>query len=221
MKRKSLVTSAGFLAAFVLWTILVCVVDLRPVGPNESSLGLAGINQFIHGLTGVNFKLYNLTDWLGLVPVAVCIGFGALGVSQWVTRKRIRKVDFSILLLGGFYIVTVAVYLLFEEWIINYRPVLINGVLEASYPSSTTMLTLCVMTTAQMQLKTRIPNKTISRMVGIAIKAFTGFMVIGRFLSGVHWFSDIVAGCLLSAGLVMLYRFGTEWEESHDEICKE
>lgn len=221
MKRKSFLAAVGFLAAFVLWTILACVVDVRPVGPNESSVGLAGINQLIHGLTGVNFKLYNLTDWLGLVAIAVCMGFGVLGLSQWVARKSIRKVDFSILLLGGFYIVTIVVYLLFEEWVINYRPVLINGVLEASYPSSTTMLTLCVMTTAQMQMKKRIPNKTISRMVSIAIKAFTGFMVIGRFFSGVHWFSDIVGGWLLSAGLVMMYRFGCEWEERHDEICKE
>ena len=117
--------------------------------------------------------------------------------------------------------VTAAAYLLFEEWIINFRPVLIEGVLEASYPSSTTMLTLCVMSTAGMQLKKRIPNKTISWMVTIAINGFTAFMVIGRFLSGVHWFSDIVGGILLSTGLVMMYRFVCQWKEDHNEICKE
>ena len=220
MKRKYILGAVGFLAAFAFWTILVCNVDVRPVGPNESIVGLVGINQFVHGLTGVHFMLYNLTDWLGLVPIAVCFGFFILGLCQWVKRKSIRKVDFSILLLGGFYIVTMAVYLLFEEWIINYRPVLIKGILEASYPSSTTVLTLCVMATTQMHLKKRIENKTLNRMVAITINAFAGFMVIGRFISGVHWFSDIVGGWLVSAGLVMLYRFGCEWEESHDEICK-
>ena len=221
MKRKHFLAAAGFLAAFALWTFLVCNVDVRPIGPNESAVGLASINQFVHGLTGVHFMLYNLTDWLGLVPIAVCFGFCGLGLSQWIKRKSIRKVDFSILLLGGFYIVTAAVYLLFEFLVINCRPVLINGYLEASYPSSTTMLALCVMPTAGMQLKKRIPNKTISRMVAIAINGFTAFMVIGRFLSGVHWFSDIVGGMLLSAGLVMMYRFACQWKEDHNEICKE
>lgn len=221
MKRKHFLAAVGFLAAFVLWTILVCYVDARPIGPNESAVGLAGINQFVHNLTGVHFFLYNLTDWLGLVPIGVCFGLGGLGIYQWIRRKNIRKVDFSILLLGGFYMVTIAVYLLFEEWIINYRPVLINGILEASYPSSTTMLTLCVMGTAQMQLNKRIGNKKLRRFVVIGIKVFTGFMVIGRLFSGAHWLSDIVGGWLVSAGLVMLYRFGCDWEENHDEICKE
>ena len=203
--RKSFITSMCLLTAFVLWTVAICFVDVRAIGPQGSSVGFAGINGFVHTLTGVHWGLYNVTDWLGLVPIFVCMGFGILGLAQWIKRKSICKVDHDILVLGGFYIVTIAAYLFFESVVINYRPILINGYLEASYPSSTTMLTLCVMTTAQMQLKTRIPNKTISRIVGIAIKAFTGFMVIGRFLSGVHWFSDIVGGILLSAALVCLY----------------
>lgn len=221
MKRKSFFAAVGFLAAFVLWTLLVSTFDVRPIGPNNSSVGLAGVNEFVHALTGVHLLLYDLTDWLGLVPIAVCFGFGILGLIQWVRRKSIRKVDFSILVLGGFYMITAAAYLIFEEWTINYRPVLIEGVLEASYPSSTTMLTLCVMSTAQMQLKKYISQKIVGRVVGIAIMVFTGFMVIGRFLSGVHWFSDIVGGMLLSAGLVMMYRFICQWMEYRNEIHKE
>ena len=116
MKRKHLLAAAGFLMGFVVWTILVCHIDVRRIGPNESLVGLAGINQFVHGLTGVNFSLYNLTDWLGLVPIAVCFCFCTLGIYQWVTRNSIRKVDFSILLLGGFYIVTAAVFLLYRKY---------------------------------------------------------------------------------------------------------
>lgn len=221
MKRNKFIAAVSFLAAFVLWTILVCAIDVHPVGPKDSLVGLAGINQWIHSLTGVHFLLYNLTDWLGLVPIGVCIGFAVLGLVQWIDRKHICKVDCDILVLGGFYTITFAGYLLFEFMVINYRPVLINGYLEASYPSSTTMLTICVMTTAGMQLKKRIPNKTISRMVTIATTVFTAFMVIGRFLSGVHWFSDIVGGILLSAGLVMMYCFICQWKENQNEICKE
>ena len=209
MKRnlKELWLSLGLIVAFVLWTVLVSCVDVQPIGPEGSSVGFAGINQFVHNLTGVHFILYHITDWLGLVPVAVCLVFAILGLVQWIQRKDIRKVDVSILVLGGFYIVTMAVYILFEYVVINRRPVLINGYLEASYPSSTTLLVLCVMPTAILQCRERIKR---SKCITIVIAAFIAFMVIGRLISGVHWFSDIVGGGLLSAGLVMLYVFASK-----------
>lgn len=213
MKRKSLAMAAGLLAAFVLWTLVIYYVDVRPIGPHDSSVGLADINQFVHDLTGVNLLLYDVTDWLGLVPICVCIGFGILGLVQWIRRKQICMVDWSILVLGCFYIVTISVYFLFERMVINYRPVLIGGILEPSYPSSTTLLTMCVMPTAAMQLNDRISNKVFRRWVLAAMIAFTAFMVIGRILSGVHWITDIIGGAFLSAGLVMLYRFAVELKE--------
>ncbi len=203
--KKRLIIAAGFLAAFVLWTVAVCVVDVQPIGPDGSSVGFAAVNGFVHKLTGVHWSLYIITDWLGLVPIAVCFGFGVLGLIQWIKRKKITKVDKSILALGGFYILVMAVYILFEYVVINRRPVLIDGFLEGSYPSSTTMLVLCVMPTAMMQLRDRIKNKAADRVVLLAISAFTVFMVVGRLVSGVHWASDIIGGILLSAGLVLLY----------------
>jgi len=209
MKRSknSLIISVATLIAFALWTVAVCFVDVQQIGPGGSSVGLAGINGFIHRLTGVNFTLYNITDWLGLVPFLICAAFGVLGLTQWCKRKSIRKVDWNILALGIFYIVTFAAYLLFEHVVINRRPVLINGILEASYPSSTTMLTLCVMSTTLLQLHQRIKKKALRNGMCFAIYAFTSFMVIGRLICGVHWFSDIVGGALLSAGLVMMYHY--------------
>ena len=194
------------LTAFVLWTVAICFVDVRAIGPQGSSVGFAGINGFVHNLTGVHWGLYTITDWLGLVPLFVCMGFGILGLVQWIKRKSIRKVDYDILILGGFYIITIAAYLLFESVVINYRPELINGYLEASYPSSTTLLVMCVMPTAVMQFNSRIRNKLLRNIVVVTIIAFIAFMVIGRLISGVHWFTDIVGGALLSAGLVMMYR---------------
>ena len=195
------------LVAFVLWTIAVRCVDVKAIGPRESNVGFATINGFIHNLTGVNLTLYNITDWLGLVPFAFVFGFAILGLVQLIKRKSLLKVDYTILVLGGFYIAVMAVYLLFEIVVINYRPTLINGYLEASYPSSTTMLVLCVMPTAIMQFNSRIKSKMLKRCVLFAITAFTIFMVIGRLISGVHWFSDIVGGALLSTGLVMMYYY--------------
>ena len=203
--RKNLIVSMCLLAAFVLWTVAICFVDVRAIGPQGSSVGFAGINEFVHAFTGVHFGLYNITDWLGLVPIFVCMGFSILGLIQWIKRKSICKVDYDILVLGGFYIVTIAVYLLFESVVINYRPVLIGGSLEASYPSSTTMLVMCVMPTAIMQFGNRIKNKVLRNIIAVAIITFIAFMVFGRLICGVHWFTDIVGGALLSAGLVKKY----------------
>ena len=203
--KKTLVWGAGLLAIFVLWTVLVCLVDVQAVGPEGSSVGFATLNSYVHNLTGVNFSLYVITDWLGLVPIGVALGFAILGLVQCIKRKSLFKVDRSILALGGFYIVVMSVYVLFEMVVINYRPTLIDGYLEVSYPSSTTMLVMCVMPTAMMQLRARIKNDVLRRCVMVTIAVFTAFMVIGRIVSGVHWITDIIGGAILSTGLVMLY----------------
>lgn len=214
MKRRTLCTACGFLAAFLVWTAAVCFVDVRAIGPQGSEVGLAGLNQWVHQLTGVHMTLYTITDWLGLVPIAFALAFALLGLVQWVGRKSIWSVDRSILILGGFYTVVLAAYLFFEKFVVNYRPVLIEGVLEASYPSSTTMLVLCVMSTAVMQLRARIKKPVVRRWVSAGIHAFTVFMVVARLLSGVHWFSDIVGGILLSAGLVLLYNAASRLDQT-------
>ena len=197
--------AAGWLAAFVLWAALVRTVDVQAIGPLGSEVGFATLNGWFHGVTRVNWTLYTVTDWLGLVPIGVALGFGALGLAQWIRRRSLRAVDRSILALGGFYVAVMAVYLLFEVIVINYRPVLIDGRLEVSYPSSTTMLVLCVIPTAVMQCRARMGHRAARVAVVGGLIAFAVFMVVGRLLSGVHWLTDIIGGVLLSAGLVTLY----------------
>jgi undecaprenyl-diphosphatase len=205
MKKRNFCIALGLLAAFALWTIAIRFIDVQPIGPQGSTVGFATLNSIIHTRTGVHMQLYTITDWLGLVPVAFGFGFAMLGLAQWIKRKSLLKVDRSILILGGFYIATMAAYLVFESFVINYRPVLIAGNLEASYPSSTTLLVLCVMPTAMMQLRGRINNRVLRGGVSIAIASFIVFMVAGRLVSGVHWLTDIIGGILLSAGLVTMY----------------
>lgn len=200
-----LVCAAGFLVAFAVFTVLVCTLDLQRIGPCDSEVGFAGVNGAFHRLTGVHPSLYRLTDLLGLVPIFAVLGFAALGLSQWIGRKSLRLVDRSLFVLGGFYILLLAVYVFFEAVPVNFRPVLIEGRLEASYPSSTTLLSLCVMETARRQLGARIKERAWRRLVSVAILAFTAFMVMARLASGVHWLTDIVGGALLSMGLVFLY----------------
>lgn len=210
--QRNFCIATCMLLAFLLWTVAIQIVDVQAIGLQESSVGFATINQFVHNLTGVHMSLYTITDWLGLVPLMFVMGFSTLGLIQWIKRKHLLKVDYSILVLGGFYIVVMAVYVLFEVLVVNYRPVLINGYLEASYPSSTTMLVMCVMPTAIMQFNARIKNDVLKRYLASAITAFIVFMVIGRLISGVHWITDIIGGVLLSTGLVLMYRAIISWE---------
>ena len=205
MKKKKLRLAIALLASFALWTALVRLADVQAIGPEGSVVGFATLNGSVHKLTGVNWILYTVTDWLGLVPIAVALGFAVLGLAQLISRKSLWRVDRSILALGVFYVVVIVAYLFFEAVVINYRPVLIDGRLEASYPSSTTLLVMCVMPTAAIQLNARIKNNLLRRIATISIVAFTAFMVMGRLVSGVHWVTDIVGGALLSAGLVETY----------------
>ena len=205
MKKKYFLISSLLIVSFALWTLLISFVDVKAIGPEGSSVGFATLNGAFHTLTGTHMWLYTVTDWLGLVPIAVCLGFAIFGLAQWIKRKRFSKVDSGILALGGFYLTVMATYILFEYVVINRRPVLINGYLEASYPSSTTMLVMCVMPTALMQLSSRIKNKILRSILIYLIIGFTAFMVIGRLVSGVHWLTDIIGGAIVSSGLVLMY----------------
>jgi undecaprenyl-diphosphatase len=150
--------------------------------------------------------IYTITDWLGLVPIAVCLGFGFVGVFQLIRRRSLLRVDPDILLLGLYYVLVILAYLIFEMIPINYRPILIGGALEASYPSSTTLLVLSVMPTLVFQVGRRWKRKTVKRAVNLFVVLFSAFMVIGRAVSGVHWATDIVGSVLLSFGLFKLYQ---------------
>ena len=204
-QKRSFYWAIVFLGAFALWTVLVATVDVAAIGPLDSAVGFSAVNGGFHAFTGVHMGLYTLTDLLSLIPLGVAAGFGTLGLSQWIRRKKLSLVDRNILVLGIFYAAVMAVYALFEVLVINYRPVLIDGRPEASYPSSTTVLVLCVMVTCRMQLKHYIPRPALCRGLSSAIDLFTALMVAGRLLSGVHWLTDIVGGIFLSGGLILLY----------------
>ena len=184
---KNFIISSGLMIMFILFTLMVKFIEVKPIGPQNSSVGLATLNGWVHNLFGVNMTLYNITDWASVLTLPSMLGFAILGLYQLIKRRILFKVDSSILVLGGFYIIVLAWYLFFEYCIVNYRPVLINGFLEASYPSSTTMLVMCVMPTAMMQFSRLIRNNKAKKITNVFCGIFTGLMVMGRVLSGVHW----------------------------------
>ncbi|MGN0706378.1 MAG: phosphatase PAP2 family protein [Faecalibacterium sp.] len=204
--KKVLLLGGMFIVAFAIWTALIQMVDVQPLGQNGTKLGFAAFNCWFHRLTDVNMTIYTITDGMGLVPMGVCLIFAGIGLIQLIKRKSLFKVDADIIILGVYYVVVMLAYIIFEIVPINYRPILIHGRMEASYPSSTTLLVLCVMPALIEQIQRRVSSPAWKRVITISAAAFSAFMVIGRLISGVHWFTDIVGSVLLSAGLFTVYR---------------
>lgn len=189
----------------VIWTVAAGVADVSAIGPSGSSVGLSTLNAAVRDLVGVRMELYELTDILGLVPIAVALGYAIVGAAQLIGRRSLWRVDRRILALGGLYIALGVVFVGFELMPLNYRPVLIEGVLEASYPSSTTLLVMTVIPAFLVDVATRVKKKRIFWVIFAVSAAFCAFVVAARILSGVHWFSDVVGGLLISAALVLSY----------------
>lgn len=188
----------------IAFTILVKVVDVKSIGVNETNIGFATLNQFVFGAIGVNMTWYYITDWLGIVPVIGAIIYACIGLIQLIKRKSIFKVDKEIILLGIFYIVVIALYAFFEKVIINYRPILINGFLEASYPSSHTLITICICGSSIM-INKKLFNNKITKIANTLSAIIIIVTVVGRLISGVHWFTDIIGGIVISISLLMLF----------------
>lgn len=204
--QKLLVTGTILTGAFVIWTALVQWIDVQPVGPNETNIGFASLNCWFHQLTGVHMTVYTVTDWLSLVPLLICVVFGGIGFVQLIQRRSLFQVDLDLTILGIYYVLVMFAYFIFEMIPVNYRPVLIDGRIEASYPSSTTLLVLCVMPTLNFQVKRRMKSRRMIHAINTLSILFAGFMVTGRMISGVHWLTDIIGAGILSAGLYLIYK---------------
>ena len=201
-KRKDIFVCGGLFAVAIIYTILVKYIDVQAIGPKDSLVGFATINKFIFNLTGVNMVWYSITDWLGFVPLIIAFIYAMIGLVQMIKRKNILKVDKEILGLGVFYIIVIGLYILFETYIINYRPTLMDGILEASYPSSHTLLSVCICGSSLMINKYLFKNKNFFKVENIISILSILVIVIGRFISGVHWFTDIIGAILISIALL-------------------
>ena len=208
MKNKGNLLFAGVsgLSAALL-IVLIRFVDVRPIGPEGTSIGLSHLNQSVFDRFGVNMLWYEITDWLGIAAVITAFIFAMAGFVQLIKRRSLLKVDRSILALGGLYIIVIGLYVLFEIMVVNYRPIIMPDSThpEASFPSSHTMLVCVIMGSAVMLLGSYIRGKALYRALQILCVVIIGVTVIGRLISGVHWFTDILGGILISTALLALF----------------
>ena len=203
MKKRNIITSITLLILSVVFTLLVKNIDVKAIGPNESLVGFADINKLFHNLIGSNMAIYKITEIIGLIPLLIAFIYVIIGIKQLITRKSLLKVDKEIYLLGLFYILVLGVYIFFEKVVINYRPVLIDNILEPSYPSSHTLMSICICISSIMINKKLFRNNLadIENIISIIVMVL---IIVGRIISGVHWFTDILGGIIISSKLVVL-----------------
>ena len=215
--RKNILISVTLLIAFILFTILVKFVDVSSIGPNSSNVGFSTLNSFILKKVGINMVFYKITEVLGIIPILIAVLYGIKGTIQLIKRKNLFKVDYEIIILGIFYIITIMIYLFFEKLIINYRPALMDGKLEASYPSSHTMISIFICMSAVIVNRYLIKNNNINKRLNIIILIIMVLIVVGRIISGVRWISDILGGLLISAFLIKSFDTILKIKKSKDE----
>lgn len=196
-----------FAILFLLLIRGVCFADVAPIGPEGTRIGFSRLNGWVFEGIGVHLLWYEITDWLGLIAIATALFFAIVGLVQLLKRKSLKKVDREIWILAGFYLIVLGLYVLFENAIVNYRPIIMPGceTPEASFPSSHTMLVLTVMGSAGILAGRYVTRPGLRVCLRVLCALIIAVTVAGRLISGVHWFTDILGGILVSAALLSLF----------------
>lgn len=212
-KNKLTIITIVLLCASIVFTVLVKKIDVAPIGPEGSIVGFSKMNSFIHNLVGVNLSWYEITTYIGILPFGLALYYAFIGIKELIEKKSIRKVDKKLIALGIFYVIIMCIYCFFEKVIINFRPILIDGKLEASYPSSHTLLALCICGSSLKVSKYFIKNERIRKIVNILTTIIMIIIFIGRIISGVHWASDIIGGIIISSFMLSLLNMSVYYIE--------
>lgn len=203
--KKSFILSGIFALLSILLIVLIKLVDVAPIGPCGSAIGLSSLNGALKNALGESALLDKLTDLLMLLAIAAVAVFAVIGVIQLFKRKSLWRIDAEILCLGGAMVLLAFLYAFFEVVVVNYRPVLDEGELAASFPSSHTLLALSVFLCLIFILGSYLKKPSLLLALKIAAGALAGISVVGRLLSGVHWFTDILGGVLIGFAVVFLF----------------
>ena len=202
MKKKWLIIGTLLLIISIIFTIVLTKVDVRPIGPLDSFVGLSTINQEL--TFDYHNKAYKVSKYLGYIALVIPAVYAFIGLTQLIKNKSLSKVDRRLYVLAIFYSIVLATYVLFEKVIINYRPVILDEGLEASFPSSHTLMSIFFTISAIIINKSMFKNKYKFINIGLFILGIS--IVALRYVSGVHWFTDIIGSILISSTLLCYFK---------------
>ena len=206
-KKRYLIGGFAFFLMFIIFTTIIKFIDVKNIGPHNTSVGLATINNFFVNKIGFNNKIYKITEILGIIPIIIVLIYAIIGLYSLIEEKSFKKVNKNLYYLAIFYIIVLGIYVLFEKVIINFRPVVIEGILESSYPSSHTILAICICGSSIILNNSIFKNNKIAKLENIISFIIIIMLPLLRFISGVHWFTDIIGGILLSLSLLLFFKY--------------
>lgn len=201
--------------AFAVLSILLVCVDVRPAGQSGARVGFATINEAVFEAIGQSDMLLTLSELAGLVIIAGVAAFAVLGLVQVIRRKGILRADIELYVMACGLVFLAALYVFFELAVINYRPVLEDGVLAASYPSSHTMLAVAVAGMSTAYVLGRVRTLALRITLCSVANTVMAVTVAGRLLGGVHWLTDILGGCLAGLAVVLAYLAAVRFIKNH------
>lgn len=223
-KHLKFILAGVFLGLFLCLILLVLTVDVAQIGPAGTSVGLSSLNGAVFSSLGRSDSWYKATKLLGYAAFALVGAFILAGAVQWIRRGNLKHVDRQIFVLAALYAATAVLYVLFEKIVVNYRPVLMEGETfpEASFPSTHTMIAVTVFGSAAILAGVYLKPGGIRALLQILCMLMTGVIVGGRLVSGVHWFSDILGGVLISTALLFAFSgcltTGPDGPEKQDRV---
>ena len=208
-KKVSLVICILLVLALGGLILALKMVDVQAAGPLDSQIGLAGINTRFRDLIGQNALMHVLADMLLYTSFAVVLCFGLDGLIQLISGRSLKNVDKGLLFLVPIYLLMAVFYVAFEKYIINYRPILEDGVLEASFPSSHVLMIVTILGTAALELKHLVGNRAGRGLLQFLciLGCIGGIAVVS--LHGRHWLTDVAGGVLCAGILISLYAYFT------------
>lgn len=197
--------TAGLFLVFAIFTILVKFVDTSVVATTGTQIGLSSINKPLFDFFGANETWGTISTLLFVIAGVVVLTLATIAVVEMIKSKSLFKINHKLLLVALLYVLTAIFYVIFEFVIINYRPLLDEGLIKASYPSSHTLLICVVCLSACLIVPDYIKSNPLKITITTILCLISVLAPITRLLAGMHWFTDVVASIILSLALVMLY----------------
>lgn len=201
MRRKSLDIIISILWLILLiFTILVSFVDVKIFNVTNTKIGLYSLNK-IFLVNSINSNYINIiSNGIFLICLLVIILMLLLITFEYFKTKKINKNNLNFFI---HFLIMVLIWIIFDKiLIINYRPILINGNIEGSYPSTHVMVSTFVLLFLSDQLKKIFKNDKIFYIISIGLIIIQS---ISRILLTMHWFTDIIGGLLI--GCLLFFTF--------------
>lgn len=208
LKTKDFLPAILLLVATIFFSILTFTVDVDAIGPAGTFVGFAKVNGAFQQQFGFNETIYKISDYLGYLSILGVAIFACFGLYQLIKGRGFKAVDKVIYLLGAIFVIIFALYIGFDKLALNFRPIIVPGEteLEASFPSSHTLMAATVMGSIIMVLPKYIKNEKLLKVLKIVCIFILAGTVVCRLFSGVHWVTDIVASLLISMTLLSFFK---------------